>query len=336
MTVSDRLLKAWYRPRLSLLSTLLVPLALAYALAVSFRRFLYRTGRLRSERCAAPVVIVGNITVGGTGKTPLVLALAAALRERGWHPGIVSRGYGGSGALPRSVGSDDDARVVGDEAVLLAASGCPTWIGHDRAGAVRGLLSTHRDVDLILSDDGLQHYRMARDVEIVLIDGTRGFGNGWLLPAGPLREPLRRLQEASGVVWNEVAQEVENVPADWVMRLRGSTFRNLAQPARTAVAADFAGKRVHAVAGIGNPRRFFDHLHALGIAAQCHAFPDHHPFDRSDLTLAEADIILITEKDAVKCRAIADARIWVLPVVAEVPPALVELVAEKIRGPQAA
>ena len=265
-----------------------------------------------------------------------MLAFARALRDRGWHPGIVSRGYAGAGALPRSVGSDDDPRVVGDEAVLLAASGCPMWIGHDRVAAARALLGTHRDVDVILSDDGLQHYRLGRDVEVAVVDGTRGFGNGWLLPAGPLREPVARLEETSAVVWNEAPSHASDPSAQWVMRMRGATFRNLAEPARTATAADFATQRVHAVAGIGNPERFFDCLRTQGIAPQCHTFPDHHRFTRADLTLTDADAILMTEKDAVKCRSFADARMWLLPVAAEVPAALIELVAEKIRGSQVA
>jgi tetraacyldisaccharide 4'-kinase len=334
LAASNRLLEAWYQPRLSLISALLAPLSLCFAAVVQARRALYRNGRLNRERLAIPVIVVGNITVGGTGKTPLVLALVRALRERGWRPGIVSRGYGGAAALPRSVGIDDDPRIVGDEPVMLAASACPVWIGKDRVGAARGLLATHRDVNVIVSDDGLQHYRLDRDVEIVVVDGERGFGNGWLLPAGPLREPRSRMATADAVVWNGATAPREG--ANMVMRLTSESFRNLVTPGVTAHAPDFAGKRVHAVAGIGNPERFFNQLQALGIQASCHAFPDHHRFIRNDLILPEAEAILMTEKDAVKCRSFADARMWSLPVTAEVPQALVDLVVERIRGSQAA
>lgn len=334
MAFRDSLLQAWYRPRLTPLTAALTPLALGFALVVRLRRAWYR---LRpGERIGVPVVVVGNITIGGTGKTPLVLALTQALRERGWHPGIISRGYGGSNALPRAVSSSDRADVVGDEALLLAASGVPVWIGRARVAAARSLAATHADVDVILCDDGLQHYALNRDVEIAAIDGARGVGNGWPLPAGPLREPATRLTQVDAVVCTGECLYALPIDTLWRMHLRGVTLRNLADATRTAAPAELADRRVHAIAGIGNPQRFFEGLRGMGLNPVCHAFPDHHAYSRGELVLPDAQAIVMTEKDAVKCAAFADARMWVLPVSAELPPAFIELVVEKIRGSQIA
>ena len=287
-----------------------------------------------------PVVIVGNITVGGSGKTPLVAALVAALAQRGFHPGVVSRGYGRDRGrdAPIIVGARDDPRKVGDEPLLLARTGCIVAVARDRVAAGSALLSRHPECDLILADDGLQHYRLERNVEIAVVDATRALGNGWLLPAGPLREPATRLDEVDAVVMlvAEGSRPTRVRPRAFTMTLRAGDFARVGNERATAPASAFGGDGVHAVAGIGDPARFFAQLGALGIRAVAHAFPDHHRFTAADLEFAGARAILMTEKDAVKCESFADERCWYLPVRAHVDDALVSLIEERIRGPQAA
>jgi tetraacyldisaccharide 4'-kinase len=370
MRFAERLAAAWYRPTLTPLTALLVPAALLFAVAVAARRALYRLGVLRVKRVGVPVVVVGNVTVGGTGKTPLVRALVGALQARGWQPGIVSRGYGGSAAGPRQVVVGDDAAQVGDEALLHACGGVPVVVGRDRVGAARHLLAAHPRTDVIVADDGLQHYALGRDVEIVVIDALRGFGNGWPLPAGPLREPASRagsatLRVRAGSTPPDAADS-RGMPADAASRIEaGSDAREArAAPPRTprpgAGPRDFAmtiapmpwrsvrGDKaapdwsllprgtVHAVAGIAHPQRFFDLLRTLGIDAVPHAFADHHRFDAADLAFPGARAVLMTEKDAVKCARIADDRMFWLPVRAEIDAALVTLVEDVLHGSQAA
>jgi len=335
MTLSDHFVAALYTPHLTVLAAVLLPLALVFRVVVALRRALYRSGVLRSERLPVPVVVVGNIVVGGSGKTPLAIALASALGSRGWHPGIVSRGHGSTDAASRSVGADTTAAQVGDEALLLVRSGRPVWVGHDRPSAARGLIAEHPECDVIISDDGLQHYALSRDMEIVVVDAARGFGNGLPLPAGPLREPAARLDQVDAVVWLGDPEPKGAAPA-FAMSLVGNRFVQVNAPTVTASAEAFRSGTVHAVAGIGNPQRFFDHLSALGITATEHAFPDHHRFTAEELAFSGATAILMTEKDAVKCAAFADDRCWVLPVRAAPDPALLVLIEEKLRGSQTA
>ncbi len=291
----------------------------------------------RPQRLAVPVVVVGNITVGGAGKTPLTLWLARQLAERGWRPGIVSRGYGGDGGEPRPVGADSRAAEVGDEPILLARrSGVPVWVGRDRAAAGRALLAAHPEVDVVLCDDGLQHYRLGRDVELAVFDG-RGAGNGWRLPVGPLREALGRLATVDAVVCNGgVGEHLPEHHRRFAMQLAPAAFYRLDNPAERRNALAFAGARLHALAGIGDPGRFFRTLRGLGLAFDEHPFPDHHAYTAGDLAFAADGILLMTEKDAVKCAGLTTGETWVLPVEAELSPALVELVLEKLRGRQAA
>lgn len=323
------------------LAVALLPLSWLFRALAALRRLLYRRGVLRQERADVPVVVVGNITVGGSGKTPLVLWLAQGLRERGHAPGIISRGHGGSAEVPRSVRPQDDAAVVGDEPLLLARrSGCPVWIGRRRAAAARALLADHPECDVLICDDGLQHYGLARDVEIAVMD-ERGIGNGWFLPAGPLREGPSRLRSVDALVINGGALPA-GLGAETVrtcfMRLAGTRFVSLQRPEVSCGAADLQGRRLHAVAGIGYPQRFFDHLAALGLRFAAHPFPDHHRYTAADLAFADADALLMTEKDAVKCGGLALPETWVLRVDAEVSapgaaqPGLVELVVEKLHG----
>jgi tetraacyldisaccharide 4'-kinase len=337
--IADRLVAAWYAPQLTLLTAPLVPLSVAFHSAVALRRTLYRRGILRAERLRVPIVVVGNVTVGGSGKTPLTIALARALVERGWRPGVVSRGYGGAVRSPRAVDVGSTPDEVGDEPVLLARTGLPVWVGRDRPAAARALLAVHPDRNVIIADDGLQHYAMARTLEIVVIDASRGLGNGFMLPAGPLREPASRLDEVDAVVRlvNGLEAPAEHAAKqESTMSLAGDSFVRIDAPSVTAAAASFRRRGVHALAGIGNPGRFFEHLRSLGIDATCHVFADHHRFTPADLALAEATAILMTEKDAVKCVTFADDRCWALPVRAVIDATLVTLIEEKLRGFQTA
>ena len=324
----DGLQRHWYR--ITPLHLVLLPLSLLFRLLAAIRRTLYRTGLLPSTKLPVPVIVVGNITVGGSGKTPLTLWLVQQLTENGWHPGIVSRGYvHGKSALasPQPVHATGDPGETGDEPVLMAQRKlCPVWVGRDRAAAGRALLQAHPECDVLLSDDGLQHYRLQRDVEIAVIDGIRRFGNGLLLPAGPLREPASRLGSVDVVV----IQGGGTQPGEFGMQLHGEVFYNLLNPETTARADDFRGMRIHAMAGIGHPQRFFGHLRHLGITAEPHPFPDHHRYSAADLELVDADAILMTEKDAVKCAAFATEKCWVLRVDAQADPSLFQHIMKKI------
>jgi tetraacyldisaccharide 4'-kinase len=276
-----------------------------------------------------PVIVIGNITVGGTGKTPLTLWLAQYLLAHGYRPGIVSRGYGVSDRnRVREVVPTSSATEVGDEPLLLARrTGCPVWVGRRRPAAAAALLTAHPECDILICDDGLQHYALARDIEIALI-GRGRFGNNMLLPAGPLREPVGRLAEADLVV----ASGNSHMPGAFVMRLLGANFRKVGDPRLSASAAEFAGQRLHAVAGIAHPQRFFDSLSVLGLSFTPHVFPDHHPYRQTDLQFADAQVLLMTEKDAVKCLPFAQSHWWYLEVDAEVDAALGEHILQIIRS----
>jgi tetraacyldisaccharide 4'-kinase len=297
------------------LALLLRPLAWLFASLGTLRRALFRAGLKESIRLPVPVIVVGNITAGGTGKTPLTLYLARQLQLLGYRPGIVSRGYGGKAQQPLRVMSDSDPRLCGDEPVLLARSGVPVYVFRDRAAAGQALLFAHPDVDILLCDDGLQHYRLQRDIELCVIDGVRGFGNGALIPAGPLREPVSRLNTVDAVIVNGGDALIHH-PSVFQMSLQPSAFYSPMNAERL----EWQGLRVAAVCGIGNPERFFTTLHDLGLVFSKHAFADHHAFSAADLP--DADIIVVTEKDAVKLAALADVRIWVLPVSASLSPDL--------------
>lgn len=318
----------WFR--LTPLSLALAPLALVMYGVVTARRLAYRHGLLGARRLPVPVVVVGNRIVGGAGKTPLVLWLADALAARGFRPGIVARGYGARERGPRAVpaaGGDPDR--YGDEPVLLAErSGVPVWVGVDRVAAASALLHAHPEVDVILCDDGLQHYRLARDFEICVVD-ARGDGNGLLLPAGPLREPPGRPVDAT------VMNGVPPRPGTYAMRLVAAALYALDDPARTIPPASLAGLRLHAAAAIGNPARFFATLRELGLDFEPHVFPDHHRYVPDDLAFADCDRVLVTEKDAVKLRRFARADVVVLRVEAHVDARLAERVLEKLRGRKA-
>ena len=362
----------WYRPRLAWPLWPLLPLSWLFRGVVALRRALFRRGILASRPLAVPVIVVGNLTVGGSGKTPFVIWLVGQLRARGWRPGIVSRGYGGDygeecaaaeGIL--AVSPDTPAALAGDEPVLLARRcRAPVYVGRDRTAAGEALLAANPHCDVIVADDGLQHYRLRRCVEIAVFDG-RGVGNGHLLPVGPLREPLARLRETTAIVWNSTLECRAPVPGGdeapgrrapvsegcdsgaarhfaglaqprFAMHLVAGEFYALKDPALRCAAAALRGKRLHAVAGIGDPRRFFEQLTALGLEFSEHPFPDHHRYTPADLDIAEDGVLLMTEKDAVKCAALPVREAWVLPVEARFDAArasaLLELIVEKLDG----
>jgi tetraacyldisaccharide 4'-kinase len=324
--MSEWLQREWTRT--GFWQLLLCPLSWLFGLLSALRRAGYRSGLLKTHRLPVPVVVVGNISVGGTGKTPLVIWLARQLQVAGMHPGIISRGYRGKHGAPLAVSVGSDPAEVGDEPVMLAErTRLPVFVGHDRVAAALALLQAHPACDVIISDDGLQHYRLGRDVEIAVVDGMRRFGNGRLLPAGPLREPESRLDDVDAVVCNG-ASDKEDV---FAMQLQPGVFRNLRDAARTATVEDFAGRKLLAVAGIGHPPRFFAQLENMGLKAETRAFPDHHAYTPDDLPSAGADAILMTEKDAVKCRAFARPEWWYLEVEARLDHALLERVLNKLR-----
>ncbi len=337
----------WYR--LSAVSLLLAPLSLAFSLIVRLRRAMYRAGLFRSFKLRVPVIVVGNLTVGGTGKTPLVLWLAGELRRRGKRPAILCRGYGGADAGPRAVRAGDEASRVGDEPLLLALrAGCPVWIGRDRAGAGAALLDAHPECDVILCDDGLQHYRLQRDVEIAVED-ARGHGNGLLLPAGPLREPADRpvdafVRNVEPAERRVDARVIDREPGEgarragdsqgraFAMRLEPEGFYFVHDPNRAVPPGELARKRLHAVAGIGDPQRFFALLARMGLEPVCHAFPDHHAYAATDLAFDDCDLVLMTEKDAVKCTRYGRSDLIALRVEAVLDPAFPDFITSRLHG----
>jgi tetraacyldisaccharide 4'-kinase len=315
------------------------PCALLFAGLSALRRVGYRRGILRSVALPVPVIVVGNLTVGGAGKTPLTLALAEELRQAGWQPGVISRGYGRRGRqndAPQPVFPDSPPDQVGDEPVLLAMRGkLPVWVGRDRQAAGAALLAARPEVDLLLCDDGLQHYRLRRDVEIAVFD-EHGVGNGYPLPLGPLREPLTRLRDVDAVVLNGASGlPIPDTAPCFDMRLSPGDFYRLNDPARRVApsefAAELAGKELRAVAGIGDPGRFFRTLEGLSLRFTPHPFPDHHAYRPADLAFPPGEVILMTEKDGVKCAAFDLPNAWVLPVTAKLPPALIEHLLEKLK-----
>jgi tetraacyldisaccharide 4'-kinase len=316
--VASRLQSIWYRKTPPPMA--LRPLSWLFGLTVRLRRAAYERGWYRSVRLPRPVIVVGNLTVGGTGKTPLVIWLCARLRAEGLSPGIVLRGYGGSaarGSAPLSVERDSDPYVVGDEALLLRRrTGEPVAVCRQRVRAAGLLLDA--GVNVILSDDGLQHLAMARNFEIAVVDAERGLGNGYLLPAGPLREPRQRLDQLDAVVLNGagVIDEGQLWRGAFRMNLTGDQLMSLVGGSQRALAS-FAGQRVHAVAGIGNPERFFSTLRAAGLIVVEHPFPDHHRYLEAQIRFADGLPVLMTEKDAVKCSKLGGPDHWFLPVTAQ-------------------
>ncbi|WP_374087958.1 tetraacyldisaccharide 4'-kinase [Methylomicrobium lacus] len=318
--------QVWYQK--SAVGALLWPLSKLFEAIVWLRRTAYRLGLRKTATFKVPVIVVGNITVGGAGKTPLILWLAQFLKAQGYHPGIVSRGYGGKpDGWPQWVDAASDAGAVGDEALLIATrTGCPMAVSPRRPEACRSLLGK-APCDVLLSDDGLQHYALGRSIEIAVIDGERRFGNGWCLPAGPLREPVTRLKEVDLIVVNGG----EPRPGEFAMRMALQDAVNLMSGERKPL-GEFRSAPCHAVAGIGHPARFFQGLERAGLTCITHDFPDHFAFQAQDVDYGDTLPVLMTEKDAVKCKQFANARLWAVPVEANLDPAfaarLIELLSE--------
>lgn len=317
----------YYWDSLNPVAILLLPLSWLFRLVSWLRCQAYRMGLLTTSELPVPVIVVGNITVGGTGKTPLVIWLARHLRDLGFTPGIISRGYGGQAdEWPQPVTPQSDPTLVGDEPVLLASrTGCPVWVGPDRPRAARQLLS-ESDCDILISDDGLQHYRLRRDLEIVVVDGARGLGNGLSLPAGPLRERPARLNRVDMVIANGKSPLTEHR-----MTLVPGRLINLADPSHQVGLDYFAEQRVHALAGIGNPERFFDTLRSAGLELQTRPFPDHHRFTETEINPEDQLPVIVTEKDAVKCAPFAGRRHWYLEISAEPDPGTIQQLDKRIR-----
>lgn len=316
--------KSWYgsRPIWPLL-----PLSWLFRGIAALRRWAYRSGLKKRVRLPVPVIIVGNISVGGTGKTPLVIWLVERLQHAGYRPGIITRGYGGQAKLwPQSVTATSDPVLVGDESVLLAQRcRCPIVAGPDRVQDAQQLLA--QGCNVIVSDDGLQHYRLQRDIEIVVIDGERRLGNGHCLPAGPLREPPARLEDVDFVIANGGARSGEVL-----MTLIQGPAHALQGQGSARELLDFAKERVHAVAGIGHPARFFAQLRQRGLQVIEHPFPDHHPYQAADMQFNDNLPVLMTEKDAVKYRPYATLAHWYVPVVAQLPAEFEHRLLTKLRN----
>jgi len=319
MAMTDRLLKAWYEGHPAL--TLLQPLESLYRRVVQRKRARFLAGEGEIYQSPVPVVVVGNITVGGTGKTPMILWLIDHCQRSGLRVGVVSRGYGAKPPqFPWRVEADQTAAVAGDEPLLIVQrSGVPLMIDPDRSRAVKALLASET-LDLILSDDGLQHYRLARDLELVLIDAARGLGNRRCLPAGPLREPVERLQSVDALLYNGAGSDRDD---GFAFRLLPVALVNLHTGERKPVEHFPVGQQVHAVAGIGNPQRFFNTLETLHWRPIPHAFADHAPYSAEVLNFTPALPLVMTEKDAVKCRAFARPDWWYLAVDAAPSPAFI-------------
>jgi tetraacyldisaccharide 4'-kinase len=299
------------------LAQLLAPIGYLFNIIVTLRRWFYKLGLFRSRRFCVPILVVGNVTVGGTGKTPLVIWLANHLKQQGYKPGIISRGYKGrSKTWPLVVTEETSAELAGDEATMIVArTDCPMVIGPDRKKDVKLLLDKY-DCDIVISDDGLQHYALARDIEIVVADGTRGFGNGLMLPAGPMREPKSRLKDVDYIVTNGA-----HLPDSYPMYVSGGDLVSL-HTGETESVRQWKGRMVHAVAAVGNPERFFSSLRDAGIQVLEHRFEDHYSFTRKDIVFKDDLPVIMTEKDAVKCNHLIkddeSKRYWYLPVTASI------------------
>jgi tetraacyldisaccharide 4'-kinase len=335
-----RVRRAWQHR--GVLACLLLPLHLAHRAWRGARALAYRAGYRNPVRLPVPVIVVGNLTVGGTGKTPLVIEVVRALRARGWTPGVVSGGFGGRAEGPLIVEPGGDPALCGDEPLLIRhVTGCPVVVGRDRIAAARLLLAANADCDLLIADDGLQHRRLGRDMEIVVVNGS-GVGNGWLLPAGPLRDPPERLEHVDAVVLHGIVPPVRIHSPFFRMQTSVEDAVSMSAPPRQVSLDELAREqrehnlRVLALCAIGNPERFFSMLRAHGLQCETIALPDHDTIDASLIPQGRYDRILMTEKDAVKCHGDAqlghDGRIFVVPLHSQLDVGLIDFLAARLRG----
>ena len=316
---------------------LLWPVSVLFQALTAIRRAAQQS-KQRPAYLTAPLIVIGNISLGGTGKTPLLITLSQELQKQGFKPGIISRGYGGDApSYPFAVNIDSDVSQSGDEAFLIAEkTGCPVYVDPDRSAALQALL-LHEDVDVVLSDDGLQHYNLYRDLEIVVVDGQRLFSNGFCLPAGPLRESMNRLKEAQHIVVNgEPAREIPQLAGASKMQLEPRSFVNMVSGEKRPFAgAPFnMGNRLQAVSALGNPQRFYALLERLPYQVEMFSFPDHHRFTAEDFEQEGIDMhqpVVMTEKDAVKCRQFAKNNFWYLSVEVNLESQFFERLTEDIR-----
>lgn len=323
------LIESWYRPKWW--TALLLPLAFIYRMIIAIRKLCYRLGIFKTTKFSSPVIVVGNISVGGTGKTPLVIWLVDFLKREGYKPGVVSRGYipkqFKKNQAPILVNSDADPAQIGDEALLIATrTQVPVAVCPDRVKAVEFLLNNY-GCDIIISDDGLQHYAMGRDIEIAVLDGKRRLGNGFLLPAGPLREPAKCLKSVNFVVVNTGQPR----RGEYQMTLIPGDAYNIQHPEQQKPLKAFIGQTLHAVAGIGNPQRFFLGLRDHNLLIVEHAYPDHHQYKRTDINFYGSLNVIMTEKDAVKCKQMVDSRHWCLPVTAKLDEFFIDKLQARLR-----
>lgn len=315
----------WYRN--DVVGFALWPLSGLYCAIARLRKWQLTRNQAPLHR-NKPVVIVGNISVGGTGKTPMVIWLCQRLIQAGLRPGVVSRGYGGSHDAPTAVLSSSDPAIVGDEALVIARrTSVPVYVCRDRVAAANALLDKH-PVDVIVSDDGMQHYRLKRDIEIAMIDGQRRFGNELCLPAGPLREPVKRLKSVDFCI----VTGGDALPGEYASTVSGHRIINLQDSDKYQPLEQFAGKTVHAVAGLGNPERFFSMLELSGLTIVRHVFPDHHKFRFADINFPGVEPVIMTEKDAVKCQSFAAPHHWYLAIEARPDPRFEQQLFSRIKS----
>jgi len=326
LTPSETLTKIHYSK--SLVSLLLLPLSAVFLLISFIRKTLYQFNFLKSFKLKIPVIVVGNITSGGTGKTPLIIYLANELKKNGYRPGIISRGYGSKSEGVMEVSQKSDLADVGDEPMLIQKhTHLPVFVSKDRVLAAKTLVKKYAKTDVILSDDGIQHYRLRRDLEVLVIDGTRKFGNGYLLPAGPLREFRSKLKTVDAIVCNHK----KVIDGSYLMKYTGHLLINLKTNKKIHL-NNLSLKNIHAIAGIGNPDRFFDYLKTYNILFSSSVFQDHYKFSKKDFRDMNDKNIIMTEKDAVKCQQFSRNNFWYLPVIAEVDSKFIDVILKKLRS----
>jgi len=311
----------------SLFPLLLFPLSAIFFLIFFIRKYLYQFNFLKSFKLNVPVIVIGNITLGGTGKTPLIIHLAEELKKNGYYPGIISRGYGSKAIGAIEVNQKSNIDEVGDEPILIQKhTHMPVFVSKDRVMAAKELIKKYKKIDVILSDDGIQHYRLKRDVEVLVIDGTRGFGNGYLLPAGPLRELKHKLNDVDVIVCNHK----KVIDSSYLMKYKSEFLVNLKTKQKIPL-SEVCLSNIHVIAGIGNPDRFFNDLKSLGLVFNSSAYQDHYRFTKKDFKTMGGKNIIMTEKDAVKCEKFAQDNFWYLPVDVDINSKFTNVILKKLK-----